>query len=98
MHARSAILRIPPDRIDEAIRALEALLSDYRAQSGYKGFTTLANRESSTLLAISFWATEADRSGSEDLGQRARDAIREVAGAEAAPARQEWEVALDDMP
>jgi hypothetical protein len=98
MHARSAILQIPSDRIDEAVRELEALLPDYRARSGYKGFTTLTDRASGTLLGISFWATEGDRSGSEDLGQRARDAIREVAGAEAAPVRQEWEVALDDMP
>jgi len=97
MHARSAILQIPSDRIDEAVRALEALLPDYRTQSGYKGFTTLTNREDGTLLGISFWASEADRAGSEDLGQRARDAIRELAGAEA-PVRQEWEVAFDDMP
>jgi heme-degrading monooxygenase HmoA len=98
MHARTGVLQVNPDKVDDAVRALEAQLPSYRNASGYKGFTCLADRKSGKVLGISFWASEADRQASEELGAQARRSMQDAGLSHEEPVREEWEVALDDMP
>jgi heme-degrading monooxygenase HmoA len=98
MHARTGVLQVKPDKVDDAVRALEAQLPSYRNASGYKGFTCLADRKSGKVLGISFWASEADRQASEELGAQARQSMQDAGLSQKEPVREEWEVALDDMP
>ena len=97
MHARSGAFRLSSDKVDEAISTFEnEQLPRYKEQDGYKGFTLLADRDSGEVLGISFWEDEDALRGSDELGQEARDNIKEVGEAEADPERKDWEVVVDD--
>lgn len=98
MHARSGSFQLEPDRVDDAIRGFESdQLPRYREQSGYKGFTVLADRESGKVIGISFWESEADLHASEELGSQARESVQAAGGGQSEIVRQEWEVVVDDM-
>ena len=98
MHARTGILQISPDRIDDAVGKLEAeQLPRYREQQGYKGFTVLADRHSGKVIGISFWESEADLQASEELGRQARANMAEAGQASDEPVREAFEVLVDDM-
>ena len=61
MHARVNYRRIPPDKMDEAIRIYRDVVgSDRRAQQGFKGGYVLMNRSTGKLIAIALWETEGD--------------------------------------
>jgi heme-degrading monooxygenase HmoA len=97
MHARSGAFVISTEKVDEAVEKFEGeQLSRYKEQDGYKGFTLLADKENGRLLGISFWEDEDALHGSDELGQEARDQIKEVGEAEADPERMDWEVVIDD--
>jgi heme-degrading monooxygenase HmoA len=98
MNARSGAFILSTEKVDEAISTFEnEQLPKYKDQDGYKGFTLLADRENGRLLGISFWESEDALHGSDELGQEARDQIKEVGEAEADPERVDWEVVVDDM-
>ena len=97
MHARSGAFRLSADKVDDALSSFESeQLPRYKEQDGYKGFTLLADKENGRLLGISFWESEDALHGSDELGQEARDQIKEVGEAEADPERMDWEVVIDD--
>jgi hypothetical protein len=55
MHARSAVVEVDVDKIDDAVKVWnEEHLPKYRDQSGYKGFTLLVNRENGKSSACHF--------------------------------------------
>ena len=98
MHARSGAFNLSPDKVEDAIQLFrEEYLPRYREQSGYKGFTLLANRDTGKVMGISFWESESDIRGSDELGRQARDDIQQQGEGRGEIERVDWEVALDDM-
>jgi heme-degrading monooxygenase HmoA len=98
MHARSGEFELSSDGLDEAINSFrDEFLPRYQQQSGYKGFTLLANRETGQLMGISFWESESDIQGSDDLGQQTREEMHRRGGGQGAIQRTDWEVVVDDM-
>jgi heme-degrading monooxygenase HmoA len=96
MHARSAVVEVDVDKIDDAVRFWnEEQLPNYRNQPGYKGFTLLVDRESGKLFGVSFWENEEAVRSSDELAQRARSGLAE-AGQGTEQTRENWEVAIDD--
>jgi heme-degrading monooxygenase HmoA len=94
MHARTGWLKIPPERFDEAVAALEKVPGNFRDQKGYKGFVGLIDREGSQGLGISFWDSLEDLEASDQLGAQARQS---VSGGDSDPGgRLVWEVVVDD--
>jgi len=98
MVARTGTLQVNPERIDDVVRELrDERIPRYREQSGYKGFTVLADRGSGEVIGISFWETEADLEASEQLAAEARQGAAQTGEARAEPARDAFEVVLDDQ-
>jgi heme-degrading monooxygenase HmoA len=99
MHARSGTFQLSRDKLDDVVQGFQAeQLPQYQQQSGYKGFTLLANRETGQLLGISFWESEADRQGADELGTQTREAMHRQGGGQGAIERVDWEVVVDDTP
>jgi heme-degrading monooxygenase HmoA len=97
MHARSGTFQLSSDKLDDVVRSFQAeQLPQYQQQSGYKGFTLLANRESGRLLGISFWESEADRQAADELGTQTREEMHRRGGGQGAIERVDWEVVVDD--
>ena len=98
MVARTGTLQVSPDRIDDVVANLrDETIPRYREQSGYKGFTVLADRSSGKVVGISFWESQADLEASEELAAQARGSAAETGQAQAEPVRDAYEVLLDDM-
>jgi heme-degrading monooxygenase HmoA len=99
MHARTGRLEVSPDRIDDVAWILQAeQVPRYRGQRGYKGFRVLADRESGTIIGVSFWESEQDLEAAEELGEQARSQALEAGQAGVDPVTERWEVVLDDTP
>lgn len=97
MHARTGSFQLSPDKIDEALSGFERdQLPRYKDQSGYKGFTLLADRQGGKLLGVSFWESEDDLRASDELGSEARESIQQAGGGEGEIVRDNWEVVIDD--
>lgn len=97
MHARSAVIDMSPDKIDDAVKFWkDEQLPKYREQDGYKGFTLLVNRDSGKALGVSFWESEDALRGSDELGKEARAGLAETSGG-SEQHRENWEVAVDDQ-
>jgi heme-degrading monooxygenase HmoA len=97
MVARTGTLQVSPDRVDAAVTTVRERIPQYREQNGYKGFTVLADRSSGKVIGISYWETQDDLEASDELGRQAREAAAETGQAQSEPARETWEVLLDDM-
>jgi heme-degrading monooxygenase HmoA len=96
MHARSAVLTVQSDKLDETARKFEdEQIPKYREQPGYKGFVLLLDREGGRALGVSFWESEDACRASDELGAGARAAIAESGGG-SEQNRDYWEVAIDD--
>lgn len=98
MHARSGAFHLSPANVDDAIQTFrDEHLPRYKDQSGYKGFTLLANRQTGQVLGISFWEAESDLRAADDLGQEARESLQERGNGQGDIERVDWEVVVDDM-
>ena len=98
MHARSAVIEMSPDKVDDAVRFWkDEQIPKYREQQGYKGFTLLVNRDSGKALGVSFWESEDALRASDELGQQARAGLAETSSGTEQP-RENWEVVVDDQP
>jgi heme-degrading monooxygenase HmoA len=98
MHARTGTLQVSPERIDDVVSMLrDQQIPQYRDQQGYKGFTVLADRDSGTVVGISFWESEDDLQASEDLAEQARSQAADTGEASGEPRVDRYEVLLDDM-
>ncbi len=97
MHARSAVIEMSPDKLDDAIKQFEQdALPRYREVSGYKGFTMLVNRDSGKAFGVSFWESEDGIAASDELGEQARADLADT-GDGSAQTREVWEVVLDEQ-
>ena len=97
MHARSAVVEMAAEKIDDVVRQFqEEALPRYREIPGYRGFKLLVDREGGKALGVSFWETEEGISQSDELGARTRQSMAETGGG-TAQTREVWEVAIDDQ-
>ena len=98
MHARTGMLQVSPEQIDDVVRVMtEDQIAMFHGQPGYRGFTGLADRENGTVMGISFWETEADMRAGEELGREARRRVGEAGGTKREPVVDRWEVVFDEM-
>jgi heme-degrading monooxygenase HmoA len=96
MHARSAVIDMSIDKLDDAVRFWQdEQIPKYREQPGYQGFTLLVNRQSGKALGVSFWESEDALRTSDELGKRARAGLAQAGDGREQP-REDWEVAIDD--
>jgi heme-degrading monooxygenase HmoA len=99
MHARSGAFQLAPDKLDDALQAFEdEQLPKYKDQSGYKGFTLLANRQTGQVIGISFWESESDLHATDELGRQAREDVQQRGGGQSDIERVDWDVVVDDTP
>ncbi len=97
MHARSAVIEMAPEKIDDAVEFWkDEQIPKYREQDGYKGFTLMVNRDSGKVFGVSFWESEDALRASDELGKQARAGLAETGGGSEQP-RENWEVAVDDQ-
>ena len=98
MYARTGTFQAQPGQLETMVDQLRSeQLPRYHEQSGYKGFTVLADRQSGKVIGISFWETEADLQASEALSREARTQAAQTGGSSAEPVRESFEVLLDDL-
>jgi heme-degrading monooxygenase HmoA len=96
MHARVSTLELDPNRIDDAVRNLEAEdLPTLRELDGFRGFTLLADRSSGEAVGTSYWDSEEQMRASEDAGAEARRRAAETGGSSAEPRVARYEVLID---
>jgi heme-degrading monooxygenase HmoA len=97
MHARKRTLNVQRHKVDAAANDFkENHLHKFRKQKGFKGVTVLANRNTGEMTAISFWETEEDVHGSEDLGREASESVSRAGDAEGDSGAEVLEVLVDD--
>src|SRR2546421_10492694 len=98
MHARTGTIHASPDKIDDVLRQVEQeTVPRYRDQSGYKGFTLLADRQSGKMIGVSFWESESDLEASDELGKQARESAAQTGEGSGDTVREVFEVLFDDM-
>src|SRR3954469_25575831 len=98
MHARTARLQVSTEQIGDVVRVRTVdPIAMFHGQTGYRGFTGLADRKNGTVMGISFWETEADMRAAEELGTEARRRVGEIGGTKDEPAVDRWGVVFDEM-
>ena len=97
MHARTGVLQMSLDRIDDAV-ASSRLSSSPAIESSRairaSRFSPIARAARSSE---SRWESEADLQASEELGSQARANMAEAGQASDEPVREAFEVLVDDM-
>jgi heme-degrading monooxygenase HmoA len=95
MYARVMTYHIHPDKIEEAERIVrESVVSDLRAQRGFRGALLLTDANRARSMSITLWETEADLTASATSGF-VRDQLAKVRDFLAeAPTREAYEVRI----
>ena len=98
MYARVNTLRLDPSKLDDMVAQFrERDLPAIEAMEGFKGFTTMVDRESGTALATSYWeSADAERASAEKV-KEARRRAEEAGGASGETDVAVYEVVLDTM-
>ena len=95
MHARLNRLEGSPDRFDDTVRRTEEVVAPLlRELDGFQGFTVLADRDSGTFIAISFWESEDAMRASEEAVKQPRKEAADAAEAASEPVVERYEVVL----
>jgi len=98
MYARVSTLEGPPDKIDDGTRHIqEQTLPQLQQMDGFKGFVTLADRQSGKQLAVALWESEEALRATEDAVSSVRSGAAEAAGATVAGVER-YEVAVFEVP
>ncbi len=98
MYARVTTLEGPPDKIDDGTRHVqEQTLPQLQQMDGFKGFVTLADRQSGKQLAVALWESEEALRATEDTVSSMRSGVAEAAGATVAGVER-YEVAVFEVP
>jgi heme-degrading monooxygenase HmoA len=98
MHARVTTIEGLPDRMDDAARHVqEQTLPQLRQMDGFKGFVTLADRQSGKVLGVAFWESEEALRATEDAVSDVRSGAAEAAGGTVAGVEQ-YEVIVYEAP
>jgi heme-degrading monooxygenase HmoA len=96
MHARVTTLEVPPDRMDDATRHVqEQTLPQLRQMDGFKGFVTLADRQSGKVLGVAFWESEEALRATEVEVSGVRSEAAEAAGGAVTGVEQYEVIALE---
>lgn len=95
MHARVTVFE-GAEQVDEIVGRVESdVLPIVREQSGFKGFTVIADRSRGKVVALSFWSSESDMQASEDAVRESRERAGEAIGATGGPRVEHYEVLVD---
>jgi len=98
MHARVTTIEGLPDRMDDAARHVqEQTLPQLRKMDGFKGFVTLADRQSGKVLGVAFWESEEALRATEVEVSGVRSGAAEAAGGTVAGVEQ-YEVIAFEVP
>ena len=65
MFARLARYEVPPERMDEAVEAFRAAVTEITGLDGLKGGSVLTDAEDGVIISMTFWETRAAMEDSE---------------------------------
>ena len=98
MYARVTTLEGSPDKVDDGTRHVqEQTLPQLRQMEGFKGFVTLADRQSGKVLGVALWESEEALRATEEAVSSMRSGVAEAAGATVAGVER-YEVAVFEVP
>src|SRR3954466_9129447 len=95
MHARMTRIEGSRERIDEMTRRFEeTIVPMLQGLDGYRGGVVLADRDSGTNIAISYWESQDAMRASEDAVRQDRTDAAPAAEARSEPLVEHFEVML----
>ena len=95
MHARLTRFDGAPDRIDDAVRQTEdAWLPTLREIDGFRGITSLADRSTGTIVAITFWESEDAMRASDQKITSVRKDVSDAVAVRSQPTPEYYEVVI----
>jgi heme-degrading monooxygenase HmoA len=95
MHARMTRFEGSPERIDDATRQTEDLwLPKLREIDGFQGVTTLADRGTGTIIAITYWESEDALRASDEKVTDVRKDAADAVEARSQPTVERYEVVV----
>jgi heme-degrading monooxygenase HmoA len=98
MYARLTTIEGLPERMDDATRHVqEQTLPQLRQMDGFKGFVTLADRQSGKVLGVAFWESEEALRATEVEVSGVRSGAAEAAGGTVAGV-ENYEVIVFEAP
>jgi heme-degrading monooxygenase HmoA len=93
MYARLTRFDGAPDRIDDAVRQTEDVwLPKLREIDGFRGVTSLADRSTGTIVAITFWESEDAMRASDEKVTSVRKDVSEAVAVRSKPTLEHYEV------
>jgi heme-degrading monooxygenase HmoA len=97
MYARSALLSMTDEQVDELVVMFEKEMGPLHAETpGFAGLMLVADRLHQLAFGVSFWKTKEDRERTGKLGRALLDRVNEIAGRESSR-YQFWEVLYSDI-
>ena len=98
MYARVNTIEGSPDRMDDVTTHIqEQTLPQLRQMDGFKGFVTLADRQSGKVLGVAFWESEEALRDTEVPVSKVRSEAAQAAGGTVAGVEQ-YEVIAYEAP
>ena len=95
MYARLTRFEGAPQRIDDATRQTEDVwLPQLREIDGFRGATTLADRSTGTIVAITYWQSEDAMRASEEKVTAVRKDAADTVAVRSQPIVERYEVVL----
>jgi heme-degrading monooxygenase HmoA len=95
MHARLTRFEGSPDRLDDAVRQTEDVwLPKLREIDGFRGATTLADRSTGTIIAITYWESEDTMRASDEKVTAVRQEAADTVAVSSQPIVERYEVVL----
>jgi heme-degrading monooxygenase HmoA len=94
MYARVVSAQAQLNKLDEAIEICQSMEPAWQQQKGFQGANVLVNRDTSTILSISTWATRADLDATEASGWYQEQVARFSKTWVAPPNRDIFEIAV----
>ena len=98
MYARSALLSMTDEQVDELVVMFEKEMGPLHAETpGFAGLMLVADRLHQLAFGVSFWKTKEDRERTGKLGRALLDRVNEIGGLHN-PAFQTWDVVYYHVP
>jgi heme-degrading monooxygenase HmoA len=95
MHVRMTRFDGSPERIDEATRQTEDVwLPKLREIDGFRGVTTLADRSTGTIIAITYWDSEDALRASDERVTDVRKDVADAVAVRSQPSVERYEVVI----
>ena len=95
MHARLTRFDGAPDRIDDAVRQTDDdWLPKLREIDGFRGITSLADRSTGTIVAITFWESEDAMRASDQKVTSVRKDVADAVAVRSQPTLEHYEVII----